>query len=896
MKDQCSFVRANCHDHEDGLLSYLQFYYCDLAGAKPLAIIILVLWLSWLFSTIGIAASDFLCIDLNTLASILGMSESLTGVTFLAFGNGSPDVFSTFAAMKSNSGGLAIGELIGAAGFITSVVAGSMALIRPFRVARRSFVRDLGFFVVAVTFSLFVVADGRLRTWESATMVGLYSFYVVLVVMWHWYLTRRRRVFERDVAARSHYHIPDNQELDIEENADDDDPGVASDPRSSLHGASTDDFDTLERAGVPAWKEGDEDDETRNRYLAEIRENMHVYRPPSRRRNTGNPIRPSLVGALEFQSVLSSLQKSKNIYSSSAISLNGYSDNPDEQPDERSDSAPPSANARMSPRRMDGSSRAGGTSTSDAPELRVDTDLQNQQSGVSQPVHLTVTRSSVDRGSSQAQGFNQGTTSAASPSFAPHPPSQSQSPHLLGPEDAVRSPRHHAVPGSSRSTSHISPRGTTHYEDTSDSMESPASPFPPYVDNTSSTASSIRLPDPSYPQDSWARRDSPFERVSSPPAPTKWWSWMLPSPRSLALTLFPTLHDWKTKSMWGRLLAIVAAPSVLLLTITVPVVEPTQSDAASEPAVEPGPVMVTPANDEADAALVRLPEDRPLIQDLEDESSDHRTTDPTGKMERNRMSSRRRFDSELPAVQPSASPTSPPKEWNRWLVTLQLFTGPFFIVLVGWTSADPDMNARNLVLPSLCALGFSLLCLTTLTFTTRHSRPSQPPGLWRALLALLGFVVAICWIACIATEVVSLLKTLGVILNISDSLLGLTVFAVGNSLGDLVADITVARLGYPVMALSACFGGPMLNILLGIGLGGLYMTLNQKAGTSPPASYDISISKVLLISGATLLATLVGLLVVIPLNHWRMDRRVGFGLIGLWCVNTLSNVFVEIFT
>jgi sodium/potassium/calcium exchanger 6 len=48
---------------------------------------------------------------------------------------------------------------------------------------------------------------------------------------------------------------------------------------------------------------------------------------------------------------------------------------------------------------------------------------------------------------------------------------------------------------------------------------------------------------------------------------------------------------------------------------------------------------------------------------------------------------------------------------------------------------------------------------------------------------------------------VGVLKTVGVILNISEALLGLTIFAAGNSVGDLVADITVARLGYPVMAL-----------------------------------------------------------------------------------------------
>ena len=91
----------------------------------------------------------------------------------------------------------------------------------------------------------------------------------------------------------------------------------------------------------------------------------------------------------------------------------------------------------------------------------------------------------------------------------------------------------------------------------------------------------------------------------------------------------------------------------------------------------------------------------------------------------------------------------------------------------------------------------------------------------------------------------------------------------------------------------------MLNILLGIGLGGLYMTLHaKKPQTSMVAdvTYDIAVSKVLVISGASLLVTLVGLLIVIPWNNWRMDRKIGTGLIVLWCVSTLGNVIAEIFT
>ena len=85
--------------------------------------------------------------------------------------------------------------------------------------------------------------------------------------------------------------------------------------------------------------------------------------------------------------------------------------------------------------------------------------------------------------------------------------------------------------------------------------------------------------------------------------------------------------------------------------------------------------------------------------------------------------------------------------------------------------------------------------------------------------------MAISWISTIADEVVGILRAFGAILNVSEAILGVTVFAMvsraspiganlqGNSLSDFVADVTVARMGYPMMAMSACFGGPMLSTL-----------------------------------------------------------------------------------
>jgi len=248
---------------------------------------------------------------------------------------------------------------------------------------------------------------------------------------------------------------------------------------------------------------------------------------------------------------------------------------------------------------------------------------------------------------------------------------------------------------------------------------------------------------------------------------------------------------------------------------------------------------------------------------------------------------------QLPAV---PDPTEP-KHWNRWLVILQIFTAPLFVVFI-YTANFPPSSSRTILTHILCSLLLSLTLLIPILLTTT---PDHPPA-WRSGLCFLGFAVAIAWISTIANEVVGVLRTLGVILNMSDAILGLTIFAVGNSLGDLVADITVAKLGYPVMALSACFGGPMLNILLGIGLSGSYILVtgaHHHQHKHPGSelrykSYQIEVGRTLIVTGFTLLLTLVGLLIAVPLNKWVLSKRIGVALIALWVTTTIINVALEL--
>jgi Ca2+/Na+ antiporter len=183
----------------------LHLYFCSSSTGRPFVFIGLLLWLAFLFSTLGISASDFFCPNLATISALFGLDENVAGVTFLALGNGSPDVFATFSAMRADSGSLAIGELLGAASFIVSVVVGSMCIIKPFKVNKGPFLRDVGFFTTAVTALIVILSDGSIHLWESLLLIALYIFYVLTVIVSTWWETRSERKRRLNAQIRGEY-------------------------------------------------------------------------------------------------------------------------------------------------------------------------------------------------------------------------------------------------------------------------------------------------------------------------------------------------------------------------------------------------------------------------------------------------------------------------------------------------------------------------------------------------------------------------------------------------------------------------------------------------------------------------------------------------------------------
>jgi sodium/potassium/calcium exchanger 6 len=89
------------------------------------------------------------------------------------------------------------------------------------------------------------------------------------------------------------------------------------------------------------------------------------------------------------------------------------------------------------------------------------------------------------------------------------------------------------------------------------------------------------------------------------------------------------------------------------------------------------------------------------------------------------------------------------------------------------------------------------------------------------------------------------------------------------------------------MGFSACFGGPMLNILFGVGISGSYI-IHQ---TGKP--YKLHFSNTLFVSAVGLIALLVTTMIFVPMNDYFLPRKWGMFLICFYAVIMTVNVTVE---
>uniref|UniRef100_A0A3Q1EWZ9 Solute carrier family 8 member B1 n=1 Tax=Acanthochromis polyacanthus TaxID=80966 RepID=A0A3Q1EWZ9_9TELE len=221
--DRCAFVK-NTPDctMEDGFINYLYTVFCLLPpNLTPLAITLCIIWLLFLFVILGLTASKFFCPNLSAISSTLHLRHNVAGVTFLALGNGAPDIFSAMAAFSHpHTAGLAVGALFGAGIFVTTVVAGNVALVKPFTVASRPFLRDVIFYMSAVFWTFLMLYRGTVTLGETLGYLSLYVVYVLTVIISTFIYNRQK--YSVNTSVQNVTHIP--EEFHSSDSSDDDVP------------------------------------------------------------------------------------------------------------------------------------------------------------------------------------------------------------------------------------------------------------------------------------------------------------------------------------------------------------------------------------------------------------------------------------------------------------------------------------------------------------------------------------------------------------------------------------------------------------------------------------------------------------------------------------------------
>jgi len=230
---------------------------------------------------------------------------------------------------------------------------------------------------------------------------------------------------------------------------------------------------------------------------------------------------------------------------------------------------------------------------------------------------------------------------------------------------------------------------------------------------------------------------------------------------------------------------------------------------------------------------------------------------------------------------PVVDTTKPRDNWSQYLILIQCVLGPIFSVFAV-NAAPIAIGGSNFKVWELTFI-LSLLVATAVGFTSRSS-----PPVYHKIFAFIGFVISIVWIYMIANELVSVLRAFGVMFGLSDAILGLTVLAWGNSIGDLIADTSMASRGSPRAGFSACFGGPLFNLLLGIGLP--FSIQMIRTGQS---IIQLVCNKMTLVLSGGLFISLSFSLIIMPIMKFRANKYYGIALIVFYFIFLAVCIIIE---
>ncbi|KAL7097533.1 hypothetical protein ACP275_10G150500 [Erythranthe tilingii] len=191
-RSKCAYVKTNSDCHGGGYFNYLEIFYCSTGGggidSPLLGYFLLLLWLVVLFYVLGNTTAEYFCPSVEGLSAAMNLSPTIAGTTLLPLGNGANDVFSSVISFTGRNGGVGLSSVLGGALFITCFVVGVVSISvssKRVRVDKRSFVRDVVFFLFVLCCLLAIMAFARVTLWFATCFMCLYFLYIGVVSFMH---------------------------------------------------------------------------------------------------------------------------------------------------------------------------------------------------------------------------------------------------------------------------------------------------------------------------------------------------------------------------------------------------------------------------------------------------------------------------------------------------------------------------------------------------------------------------------------------------------------------------------------------------------------------------------------------------------------------------------------
>mgnify|MGYP003638983198 CR=1 FL=1 len=127
-----------------------------------------------------IGGAELLVRGSSAIATRLGVSPLIIGLTIVAFGTSAPEVVASVMAALAQSPGIAIGNIVGSNITNGLLVAGATALVMPIAVSRVALRRDGSVALAAAALFWLVCALGLLNAWIGVALLAGLAGYLVL--------------------------------------------------------------------------------------------------------------------------------------------------------------------------------------------------------------------------------------------------------------------------------------------------------------------------------------------------------------------------------------------------------------------------------------------------------------------------------------------------------------------------------------------------------------------------------------------------------------------------------------------------------------------------------------------------------------------------------------------